>query len=178
MGWGIAALCVVWSIAGPSAGEAQQAPDESARPSAPCRIYGLERIVEDGLKRSATFRQKCEELAGTKAVVLVAWGSMDSQSQALNSMEVSESGVLARVTVPPVWNAVALIAHEMEHVLEKSRGVDFKAAANRSGSGVWRAFGGYETQAAIDIGKRVAKELQAKPHLPGSPASSSRRPAA
>jgi hypothetical protein len=123
----------------------------------------LPTTVEDGWKRSATFRQKCHELSGTKAVVLLQWGSMDSQSRALTRMEVSDTGVLARVTVPPVSNAVALIAHEMQHVLEKSRGLDFKAEAKRSGSGVWPAYGGYETRAALDVEARVMKELRETP---------------
>jgi hypothetical protein len=154
----IAALFVISCIAWPSAG-AGQTSDQHSQPPWPCRVYGLPLVVEDGWKRSATFRQKCEELAGTKAVVLLQWGSMDSQSQALTRMDVSKTGVLARVTVPPVSNAIALIAHELQHVLEKSRGLDFRAEAKRSGSGVWVAFGGFETQAALDVGARVMKEL-------------------
>lgn len=161
----IAAVFVISCIGGPSTG-AGQTSDEKSQPSWPCRVYGLPLVVEDGWKRSATFREKCEELASKKAVVLLEWGAMDSQSQALTRMAVSETGVLARVQVPPVSHAVALIAHELQHVLEKSRGLDFKAEAKRSGSGVWRASGGFETQAAIDVGARVMKEL-----LESSPAS-------
>ena len=159
MGWGIVAFFVVSCIGYTSAGAARQTPDENAGPRWPCRVYGLPRVVEDGWKRSATFREKCEELAGRKAVVLLEWSSMDSQSKALTRMEVSGTGVLARVAVPPVSNALALIAHELQHVLEKSRGVDFRAEAKRRGSGVWLAFGGYETQAALDVEARVMKEL-------------------
>ena len=82
-------------------------------------------------------------------------------------MDVSETGVLARVMVPPVSNAVALIAHELQHVLERSRGLDFKAEAKRPGSGVWRAAGGFETQAALDVGARVMKELRESPRASG-----------
>jgi hypothetical protein len=154
----IAVLFMISCIGWPS-GVAGQTSDEASPPPWPCRLYGLPDTVEDGWKRSATFRQKCDELARTKAVVLLQWGSMDSQSQALTRMDVSKTGVLARVTVPPVSNAVALIAHELQHVLEKSRGLDFKAEAKRPGSGVWLAFGGFETQAAVDVGARVMKEL-------------------
>ena len=169
MRWGIAAFFVVSCIGYTSAGVAGQTSDESARPLWPCRVYGLPDVVEDGWIRSATFREKCEELAGKKAVVLLEWGSMDSQSRALNRMAVSETGVLARVTVPPVWNAVALVAHELQHVLEKSQGLDFKAEAKRSGSGVWRASGGYETQAALDLEARVLKELRETPRAVRAP---------
>lgn len=157
MRWGIAVLFVVSCIGWSSAGA--QTSNEKSQPPWPCRVYGLPLVVEDGWKRSATFREKCEELAAKKAVVLLEWGSMDAQSQALTRMDVSETGVLARVKVPPVSNAAALIAHELQHVLEKSLGLDFKAESKRSGSGVWRAFGGFETQAALDVGARVTKEL-------------------
>jgi hypothetical protein len=163
MGWRIAAFFVVSCIGCTSAGAVGQKSDESGGLRWPCRVYGLPRVVEEGWNRSAAFREKCEELAGKKAVVLLEWGAMDSQSRALTRMEVSETGVLARVSVPPAWNAVALVAHELQHVLEKSRGLDFKAEAKRSGSGVWRASGGYETQAALDVEARVVKELGETP---------------
>jgi len=158
MGWGTAVFFLVSCIGWASVGA--QTSDEKSEPPWPCRLYGLPVVVADGWKRSPTFREICEELAGKRAVVMLEWGSMDSQSQALTRMDVSETGILARVTVPPVWNAVALVAHELQHVLEKTQGLDFKAEAKRSGSGVWRAFGGFETQAALDVGARVMKELR------------------
>jgi len=153
----------VTSCLGWSSGLSAQTSAEQSQPSWPCRLYGLPSVVEDGWERSATFRQKCRELAGRKAVVLLEWGSVESHSQALTRMQVSETGILARVTVPPVSNAVALIAHELQHVLEKSRGLDFGAEAKRPGSGVWLAPGGFETQAALDVGERVMKELRETP---------------
>lgn len=162
----IAALFVIACIGWPSAVPGQTSAEHS-QPPWPCRVYGLPNVVEDGWKRSATFRQKCRELAGRKAVVLLEWGSMESHSQALTRMQVSETGILARVTVPPVSTAVALIAHELQHVLEKSRGLDFGAEAKRPGSGVWLAPGGFETQAAVDVGERVMKELRENPRASG-----------
>ena len=47
-------------------------------------------------------------------------------------------------------------------LLERVRGLDHKSEARKTGSGVWRSDGGrevYETQAAIDAGRHVAKEL-------------------
>ena len=65
------------------------------------------------------------------------------------------------MTIPPVRDAIELVGHELHHVVEHVRGIDLNAAADRPGSGVWRAFGGIETQAAIDAGRQVAKEVRA-----------------
>jgi hypothetical protein len=116
--------------------------------------------IEDGWMRSATLRRQCQELAVARAVVDLEWGSTDSQSHAVTRMDVHDGVVVARARIPPVRDAVALVAHELQHVLERVRGVDFEAEAERPGSGVWRAFGGYETQEAIDAGRQVARELQ------------------
>jgi hypothetical protein len=66
------------------------------------------------------------------------------------------------VAVPTGSETVELMAHELHHVIECIRGFDHKAEAARRGSGVWRSAGElevYETQAAIDAGRQVAKEL-------------------
>jgi hypothetical protein len=66
--------------------------------------------------------------------------------------------VRANVFLSPSPNAVELIAHEIEHVLEQLDGVDLEAQA---GSGnVWkREDGAFETRRAIEAGRRVAREV-------------------
>jgi hypothetical protein len=118
-------------------------------------------VIEDAWQRSPTFRRQCEELAEAGAVVFLAWGTTDSQSQAVTRLRLDEKGVVvAHVVVQPVRHAMELVAHELEHVIEKIEGVDFTVQSARRGSGVWRAHGGFETRRAIDAGKRVAQELQ------------------
>jgi hypothetical protein len=117
-------------------------------------------VVEDGWHRSPTFRRQCEDLAAARAVVVLEWGTTDSQSRAISRMEVHDGVVVANVTIPPVPEALELVAHELQHVLEKAGGMDHELEANRPGSGVWRAFGGYETQAAIDVGRQVWTEVR------------------
>ena len=56
---------------------------------------------------------------------------------------------------------IVLMAHELQHVIELTRGLNFPVEAARTGSGVWRTLGGYETQAAVDISRQVANELRA-----------------
>jgi hypothetical protein len=130
----------------------------------PCRLVvkpTLLGVIEKGWERSATLRQQCEELAVARAVVKLEWGKTDSQSHALSRISSDKGVVVAVVSIPPVSDAVALVAHELEHVLERIRGVDFAAESKKRRSGVWRAFGGFETQAAIDAGRRVSEELGA-----------------
>jgi len=57
-------------------------------------------------------------------VVTLEWGRMDSQSLALTQIRHEKDGVVvARVAIPPVRDAVELVAHELQHVLEVVRGL-------------------------------------------------------
>ena len=130
----------------------------------PCRLIVRSTLlgaIEDGWKRSPTLRRQCEELARARAVVTLEWGKTDAQSLARTRLRWDREGVVvAAVAVPPVSGAVALVAHELEHVLERVRGLDFEEESRRRHSEVWRAFGGFETQGAIDVGRRVERELE------------------
>ena len=68
--------------------------------------------------------------------------------------------VAAVVRIPPLGDTIVLLAHELQHVIERTRGLDLAAEAGRPGSGVWKAFGGYETQAAVDVTRQVTQELR------------------
>jgi hypothetical protein len=117
-------------------------------------------VVADGLERSPTLQRLCHALAEARAVVALQWGTSDSQSRALGRMQVRDGVVVAWIHIPPVPEAIEHVGHELQHVLEKVRGLDFEAEAKRRNSGVWRAFGGFETQAAIDAGRHVAREVR------------------
>jgi len=75
-------------------------------------------------------------------------------------MEVRDGVVVANVKIPHLGDNIVLLAHELQHVIEQTRGLDLRAEANRAGSGVWESFGAYETQAAVDVRRRVADELR------------------
>jgi len=130
----------------------------------PCRLVvkpTLLGAMENAWPRSATLRHQCEVLAQARAVVMLEWGKTDSQSRALSQIRLDKDGVVvAVVSVPPVSDAAALVGHELQHVIETIQGLDFAAESKKPGSGVWRAFGGFETQAAIDAGVQIAKELR------------------
>lgn len=143
---------------------AQESSDNGqARTPRPCRLVvkpTLLGVVDDGLQRSSTLQRLCDALAEAGAVVALQWGATDSHSRALSRMAIRDGVVVAWIYIPPVREAIEHVGHELHHVLEKVRGLDFEAEARRPGSGVWRAFGGFETQAAIDTGRQVAKEVQ------------------
>ena len=65
----------------------------------------------------------------------------------------------ATVKLPPVGDTIVLMAHELQHVIELTRGLDLEAEAGRRGSGVWKTLGGYETQATVDVSRQFAREL-------------------
>jgi hypothetical protein len=148
-----------------SAGGAAQGAEKSGRvPPWPCRLIPastIRRVIEKGMERSETIRRQCDELAAARAVIVLEWGAMDSQSHARTGMVVREGVVVATVKLPPLGDTVVLMAHELQHVIERTRGLDFAAEATRARSGVWQALGGYETQAAVEVSRQVEKELRA-----------------
>jgi hypothetical protein len=73
----------------------------------------------------------------------------------------TEAGVtFARARVFPAENALELIAHELEHVIEFTDGVRLLVEASAGRSGVALRAGAYETRRAIDAGRRVAREVR------------------
>jgi hypothetical protein len=148
---------------------AQPAPGAAGKPRIdpwPCRIVAaqtLRETFEQAWDRAQTVRGQCEELAAARAVVALEWGRPDSRSHANTGMAIAGGVVTATVRIPPVGDTIVLLAHELQHVVEKTRGLDLEAESKRQGSGVWKTAGGYETQAAIDVTRQVSSELgQAK----------------
>ena len=159
----VTALVAVSSI---EAVTAQASPGAAGKPRIdpwPCRIVAAETLreaFEQAWDRSKTVRAQCEELAAARAVVALEWLAADSLSHAKTGMTVRGGVVVATVRIPPVGETNVLLAHELQHVIEKTRGLDLDREAKRPGSGVWKAVGGYETQAAIDVTRQVSSELR------------------
>ena len=157
----IAAACVLVLSAVNCAGRLQSA--GKVRPW-PCRIVvqrPLLQVVDDAWKKSESFRQQCGALAERRAVATLRPGRARTGSLALTKLTVADDGVVVgRIEVPLGLDVLEYIAHELEHVLERAEGVDLQAASERTGSGVWRALDGYETQRATDKGRQVAREVR------------------
>jgi len=165
--WSVAAVIGSSSSARASAAEAAQRAEQPAKASPwACRLIpaaGVRSVVEKGMERSETIRRQCDELAAARAVVVLEWGATaDSQLHARTAMEVRDGVVVASVKLPPIGDIIVLMAHELQHVIEQTRGLDLRVEAERAGSGVWRTSGNYyETQAAVDVSRRVEEELRA-----------------
>ena len=158
-------VAVVWALAAnASVFSEQQDPARVRVPPWPCRLVvkpTLLGVVDESWERSPTFRQQCLELADVSSVVVLEWRkTRDSQSRASARMGTNSAGVVvARVYIPPVGHAIELVAHELEHVLELTRGQNLATESQRRGSGVWQTFDGFESQRAVDIGRQVAREV-------------------
>jgi hypothetical protein len=134
-------------------------------PVLPCRLLAhahLRPLVEELWSRSVTFRQQCRRLAGAQAVVLLQGASAgETVWDAESRIGVLGNGrVMARVRVRAGRESVEVIAHELEHVLERIDGVQLPLDALRRGSGTTVAGGAYETRRATDAGRQVAKEVR------------------
>ena len=163
--WLVAVVVFSSTIAGDPPGIGGQGVEKAARVSPwPCRLIPvakLRSVIEMGMERSEPIRRQCDELAAARAVVDLDWDTAtDSQSHARSKMGVHGGVVAATVKLPPLGDTIVLLAHELQHVIEQTRGVDLAAEAGRPGSGVWKASGGYETQAAVDVTRQVTRELR------------------
>ncbi len=122
------------------------------------------RPLLDGMWQSSpTFNGQCRRLAAAPRlkVVLRLEAPQRRPSFAARTVLERRDGVLvaAHVFLSLTPDAVELIAHEVEHVLEQLDGVDLEAQA---GSGnVWkRDDGAFETRRATEVGRRVAREVK------------------
>ena len=161
----VASVFAASSIAGPAAQSDPAVTDKPLRVDRwPCRIVPasptLREAFEQGWERSETIRGQCEELAAARAVIALQWVAADSLSHARTGMALRGGVVAATIGIPPVGETIVLLAHELQHVIERTRGLEVEVEARRQGSGVWKAAGGYETQEAIDVSRRVAAELR------------------
>ena len=119
----------------------------------------LERMV----RTSPTFRRQCKRLGAAPSVRVQLRLEDPQRRPSFRARTVLERDrgvvVAAHIFLYPSSDAVELIAHEIEHVLEQLDGVDLEAQV---GSGhVWkREDGAFETRRAIEAGLRVPREVK------------------
>ena len=122
----------------------------------------LRPALEKMRQSSPIFRRQCRRLAGASHLrvnLLLEELSRRPSHRARAAMEY-RSGLLVSVTIHLTGfdEPVELIAHEIEHVIEQLDGVDLEAHA-RTGI-VWkREDGAFETRRAIEVGRRVSREV-------------------
>jgi hypothetical protein len=66
-----------------------------------------------------------------RGAVALEWGTTDSQSRAATAIGVHHGVVTATVKLPALLDTVVLLAHELQHVIEQTRGLDLSAEAKR-----------------------------------------------
>jgi hypothetical protein len=137
-----------------------------ARAPLPCRLIAsddLQPFLQRAWDGSATFREQCRKLAAGAVVVLHSSSARDFWRAAAQIGVSPEGVIVARVRVRCGPRTVELIAHELEHVLERMDGVDGAKylVQSRLGRSVRLLPGGaFETRRAIDAGERVAQEVE------------------
>ena len=116
------------------------------------------------LRTSPTFRHQCARIGRTSALRVVVTQPLVGAGPAggaLTRITRAAGGILAEVELRHSGDAVTLLAHEFEHILEQLDGVDLIALAARSGTGVRLLphASGFETERAIAMGRQVASEV-------------------
>jgi hypothetical protein len=122
-----------------------------------------EDLLDAMLRSSPTFRAQCTRIARANQLRITVRRSLFAAPQAaLTNLTRNEDGRIdAEVEVGLFGDVTLLVAHEFEHILEQLDGVDLVGMANRPGTGVHAdpRTGQFETERAIAIGRRVAKEV-------------------
>jgi hypothetical protein len=148
-------------FAGTNHGDATEAPAQ--RSSLPCPLVigdDLRPFAQLAWDHSATFRKQCRTLGAARATVIVHSASSREIYRADARISVSSEGtIFARVRVRDDINPVELIAHELEHVLERVEGVNLLMESRGGGSRVTLSRSAFETRRAIEAGRRVAQEV-------------------
>jgi hypothetical protein len=124
----------------------------------------LRDVVSHMLRESRTFRAQCK-LIGRQPRVQVRIVLEDRpagvRADAQTNLSHYEFGRLAALV--RVWSradAAELIAHELEHVIEASEGINYRALALLQPGSVWTgADGTFETTRAINAGQRAKLDL-------------------
>ena len=132
----------------------------------PCQLVidqNLRPFADSAWDGSATFRHQCRTLGAARATVIVTAASPRELDRAAARIEMSTQGTVfarVRVRLGRDANIVELIAHEVEHVLERVEGINLLLEWRHGSSRVTLLSGGaFETGRAIDVGRRVAREV-------------------
>ena len=128
----------------------------------------IRRAIDEMHRSSATFRRQCRRLAAAQRVHISMHldpSPTTSSWRARTAISRRDGQVVsARVLLPLSLQAVELIAHELEHILEQIDDVDLPR--HLDAGAVWKhGDGSFESARAIAIGRRVAHEVAAQQSL-------------
>jgi hypothetical protein len=133
---------------------------------APAEVH---RLAEQMWHKSPTFRRQATRLAAAPGL-RIAIRQGQRRSVGTTRAETTcyrERGLLARAEmwIPIGPDAIELLAHELEHIIEQLDEVDLPALQKHAGSGVHAGPvpGQFETIRAMTVGQLVAKEMKGGP---------------
>lgn len=124
----------------------------------------LQGLVDDLLRRSTAFRRQWQRL--TRVPRLSVRIELVHAHRVLNAHAAAEvtvrpdGSLLAVIAIPGGTRLAELIAHEVEHVLERLDGVKVASRHALGDGSVRRASGAFETARAVLVGQMVAREYQ------------------
>jgi hypothetical protein len=128
-------------------------------------------LAEQMWRRSPSFRRQAMRLAAAPGLrITISQGR--ARPAGMTRAETTchrEGGLVTRAEmwIPLGIEAVELLAHELEHIIEQLDDVDLPDLQKQAGSGVRTGPtpGQFETVRAITVGRLVAKEMWSRPVL-------------
>jgi Tol biopolymer transport system component len=141
------------------AGEAPPAPSTALPPNLRGGVF--ESVVQQMWRSSPTFRRQCARVAGAPRLTITVRGEpprSGSSIRAYTRISDKRGGVTAQVVILNPSDAIELIAHELEHIVEYLDGVE--PGRDACGGRQPRQPGKpYETCRAIHAGQQVVREI-------------------
>lgn len=124
-------------------------------------------ILNQMLLRSPTFREQCKKISNSGRVrvtlLLVAPGPPRTYRAVSRIMRDKDKNAWITIELPACASYFELVGHEFEHAAEQVEGLNLKVLSTQRNSHVYRLNdGSYETDRAIEAGRRVARECAFK----------------
>src|SRR5262245_6706816 len=124
-------------------------------------------LLETMFRRSPTFRRQCQRVADEPRLTVTIQlerGTMAVGTRAMTSIRRLQGGIVrADIHVNSADDAVELLSHELEHVIEQLDQIDLAAKSAQPGMGVRSMVLDvtlFETTRATRTGQRVAQEMR------------------
>ena len=135
-------------------------------PNISAPIY-MRPILNQMLLRSATFREQCKKISNSGRVrvtlLLVPPGPPRTYRAVSRIMRDKDKNAWITIELPACASYFELVGHEFEHAAEQVEGLNLKVLSTQRNSHVYRLNDGtYETDRAIEAGRRVARECAFK----------------
>ena len=158
------ALALVALLSWPSSANARARPGEQPThpPGPPANLHSgaFATLVEQMWRESETFRQQCQRLGEERELTIKVLADASRARGPIRAWtELSRkngSAMLARVIIHVPADAIELIAHELEHVIEQ---IDGAGATGVRVTTTHASGAAYESQRAMEAGKLVAREV-------------------